>query len=122
MKSAILIFAVLIITEPLLANVLWSSRGSTPPRTREIVREDGAPCGTSERAVAAQFNPGAQIDVEWDEIIPQAGYFEIYFSQIYGVNIIWVQWVRLVYRSGFGFKLLLRTNGLKVYFVSTLLW
>ena len=66
--------------EVLWANVLWSSTGNTPPRHRNITIESGAPCGAGESVTPTILTSGKTVELEWEEFIPQNGYFEIYFS------------------------------------------
>ncbi len=78
--NAISFLILLISADAVFANVLWSPTGSVPPRHRNITREDAAPCGVGDRGNPTQHFAGETIEVFWDEIIPQNGHFEIYFS------------------------------------------
>ena len=80
--------ALLFIAESIRANVLWSSTGNTPPRHRNITLENGAPCGVGTPVTPTLMNSGKDIQLEWEEFIPQNGYFEIYFSPANDAN--WV--------------------------------
>ncbi|MCB0392390.1 MAG: lytic polysaccharide monooxygenase [Bdellovibrionales bacterium] len=80
MSKLIVILCSLLLSEGLFANVLWSSKGSTPPRHRNITTESDAPCGSGEKATPVQLYSGTNTELEWEEFIPQNGYFEIYFS------------------------------------------
>lgn len=51
-----------------------------PPRHSNTTNELGAPCGVTERGIANKIQSG-ELEVEWNELVPQNGYFEIYFSE-----------------------------------------
>jgi hypothetical protein len=63
-----------------IANVLWNHTGTTPPRHRNITREDQAPCGSTVRSASTEIPGGRAVELSWVEILPQQGKFEIYFS------------------------------------------
>jgi len=71
----------LLINLEVSANVLWNYSGSTPPRHRNVTREDQAPCGLTTRSFSTEIPGGRSVEVSWIEIIPQEGRFEIYFSE-----------------------------------------
>ena len=78
--SVQLFLSIFLFAPSLMANVLWSSTSSTPPRHRNITNESGAPCGVGERQTPTLLNSGVETEVEWEEFIPQNGHFEIFFS------------------------------------------
>ncbi len=80
MKNFLVAFVLLLIADPLFANTLWSSRGNTPPRHRNMTNEASAPCGVGERSPSSELKAGESIELQWEEVISQEGYFEIYFS------------------------------------------